>query len=426
MMNYSRFLTAVSAARKPSPIRILTELQQRSPPSLISLAGGAPNPNTFPFKSATIQVKNGEAVVFDETTMKRALQYSGSYGIPELVSWMKELQKSLHNPPTAGCSPERGQMEMCVTTGSQEGLCKVFEMLVNPGDNILLDAPTYSGTLAALQPLGCNIINVPSDQHGMIPEGLQDVLSRWDPADAHKPGSNVPRVLYTIPNGGNPTGASMTAERKQQVYDLARKYDLLIIEDDPYYFLQFQKPWAPTFLSMDVDGRILRTDSFSKILSSGLRIGFLTGPKPLVDRVVLHIQASTMHTSTFTQLMVSQLLHAWGQPGFLNHIDGVVEFYRAQRNAMLSSADKWLTGLADWHAPAAGMFLWIRLKGVADTQQLIMEKALEKEVLLVPGGVFTINSSEPCPYVRAAFSLSTPAQIDEAFKRLSALIKEAQ
>ncbi|XP_062373108.1 kynurenine/alpha-aminoadipate aminotransferase, mitochondrial [Sardina pilchardus] len=425
-MNYARFLTAVSAARKPSPIRMLTELQQRSPPSLISLAGGAPNPNTFPFQSATIQVKNGEAVVFDEPTMKRALQYSGSYGIPELVSWMKELQKSLHNPPTVGYSPERGQMEMCVTTGSQEGLCKVFEMLVNPGDNILLDAPTYSGTLAALQPLGCNLINVPSDQYGMIPEGLRDVLSRWDPADAHKAGSNVPRVLYTIPNGGNPTGASMTTERKQQVYELARKYDLLIIEDDPYYFLQFQKPWAPTFLSMDVDGRILRTDSFSKILSSGLRIGFVTGPKPLVDRVVLHIQASTMHTSTFTQLMVSQLLHAWGQSGFLNHIDGVVEFYRAQRNAMLSSADKWLTGLAEWHAPAAGMFLWIRLKGVADTQQLIMEKALEKEVLLVPGGVFTINSSEPCPYVRAAFSLSTPAQIDEAFKRLSALIKEAQ
>ncbi|XP_030635802.1 kynurenine/alpha-aminoadipate aminotransferase, mitochondrial [Chanos chanos] len=424
-MNYSRFLTAVSAARKPSPIRILTELQQRSPPTLISLAGGAPNPNTFPFKSATIHVKNGNPVVFDETVMKRALQYSGSYGIPELVSWMKELQRSLHNPPTAGYSPERGQMEMCVTTGSQEGLCKVFEMLVNPGDNILLDAPTYSGTLAALQPLGCNIINVPSDQHGMIPEGLREILAQWDPADARKPGTTIPRVLYTIPNGGNPTGASMTLERKKEVYELAQKYDLLIIEDDPYYFLQFQKPWAPTFLSMDVDGRIIRTDSFSKILSSGLRIGFVTGPKPLVDRIVLHIQASTMHTSTFTQMMVSQLLHNWGQNGFLNHIDGVIEFYRTQRNSMLSSAEKWLTDVAEWHPPTAGMFLWIKLKGVKDTQQLIMEKALEKEVLLVPGGVFNIDSSDPCPYVRAAFSLSTPQQIDEAFKRLSVLVKEA-
>ncbi|GAA6090075.1 kynurenine/alpha-aminoadipate aminotransferase, mitochondrial isoform X1 [Tachysurus ichikawai] len=424
-MNYSRFLTAVSMARKPSPIRILTELQQRSPPSLISLAGGAPNPNTFPFLSATIKMKNGETLLLDQTLMKRALQYSGSSGIPELISWMKELQKRLHNPPTASYSPEKGQMDLCVTTGSQEGLCKVFEMLISPGDNVLLDAPTYSGTLAAIQPLGCNIINLPSDQHGMIPEALRDLLSRWDPADAQKPGSDVPRVLYTIPNGGNPTGASMTAERKQKVYELAQEYDFLIIEDDPYYFLQFEKPWAPTFLSMDVDGRVIRTDSFSKILSSGLRIGFVTGPKLLVDRVVLHIQASTMHTSTFTQIMVSELLHVWRQEGFLKHIDSVVEFYRAQRNAMLSSAHKWLQDVAEWHAPAAGMFLWIKLKGIKDTQKLIMEKALEKEVLLVPGGVFNIHSSEPCPYVRAAFSLSTPQQIDEAFKRLSELIKEA-
>ncbi|KAI3376285.1 hypothetical protein L3Q82_016791, partial [Scortum barcoo] len=399
------------------------ELQQRSPPSLISLAGGAPNPNTFPFQSATITVKNGQAVTFDDAAMKRALQYSASNGIPELLTWMMNLQKNLHNPPTAGYAPENGQMDMCVTTGSQEGLCKVFEMLVNPGDNVLLDAPTYSGTLAALQPLGCNLINVPSDQHGMIPAALKEVLSRWDPSEVHKPGSTTPKILYTIPNGGNPTGASMTTQRKAG--SLARQYDMLIIEDDPYYFLQFDKPWAPTFLSMDIDGRIIRTDSFSKILSSGLRMGFVTGPKPLVDGVVLHIQASTMHTSTFTQLMVSQLLHSWGQEGFLKHIDGVIEFYRKQRDAMISSAEKWLKDVAEWHAPSAGMFLWIKLKGIADTQQLIMEKALEKEVLLVPGGVFMINSSDPCPYVRAAFSLSTPEQIDEAFRRLSALIEEA-
>uniref|UniRef100_A0AAY5KAW1 Aminoadipate aminotransferase n=1 Tax=Esox lucius TaxID=8010 RepID=A0AAY5KAW1_ESOLU len=374
-MNYARFLTAVSAARKPSAIRMLTELQLRSPPSLISLAGGAPNPNTFPFQSCSIQVKNGDTLMFDETMMKRALQYSASSGIPELLSWMKTLQKDLHNPPTANYTAENGQMDMCVTTGSQEGLSKVFEMLVNPGDNVLIDAPTYSGTLAALQPLGCNLVSVPSDQYGMIPKGLKEVLSRWDPADVHKPHSTIPRVLYTIPNGGNPTGASMTAQRKWEVYELARQYDLLIIEDDPYYFLQFDKPWAPTFLSMDVDGRIIRTDSFSKILSSGLRIGFVTGPKPLVDRVVLHIQASTMHTSTFTQVDEPLLLTLKSLLSFR-----VIEFYRTQRDAMLSSADKWLKDVAEWHSPAAGMFLWMKLKGITDSQQLIMEKALEKEV----------------------------------------------
>uniref|UniRef100_A0A8D0FZJ8 Aminoadipate aminotransferase n=1 Tax=Strix occidentalis caurina TaxID=311401 RepID=A0A8D0FZJ8_STROC len=382
-MNYSRFITTVSAARKPSPIRLLTELMQKSPPSLISLAGGAPNPNVFPFKRATVAIGHGTAVEIGEDLMKRALQYSASAGIPELLSWLKDFQRNLHNPPTANYSPEQGQMEVCVTTGSQEGLCKVFEMLINPGDNILLDAPTYSGTLAALRPLGCNIINVPSDQHGIIPKALKEILSTWSSEDVKNHSHHVPKFLYTIPNGCNPTGNSLTTERKKEIYQLARKYDFLIIEDDPYYFLQFEKPWAPTFLSMDVDGRVIRTDSFSKILSSGLRIGFLTGPKPLIDRVILHIQVSTMHTSTFTQIMISQLLQQWGEKD-----------------------------LAEWYPPAAGMFLWIKIKGVSDTQQLIMEKALQKEVLLVPGGAFNINSSEPSSYVRASFSLSSPAQMD--------------
>uniref|UniRef100_A0A8B9E5K1 Kynurenine/alpha-aminoadipate aminotransferase, mitochondrial n=1 Tax=Anser cygnoides TaxID=8845 RepID=A0A8B9E5K1_ANSCY len=345
--------------------------------------------------------------------------------IPELLSWLKKFQRNLHNPPTANYSPEQGQMEVCVTTGSQEGLCKVFEMLINPGDNILLDAPTYAGTLAALRPLGCNIINVPSDQHGIIPKALKGILSTWSPEDTKNRSHSLPKFLYTIPNGCNPTGNSLTAERKKEIYQLARKYDFLIIEDDPYYFLQFEKPWAPTFLSMDLDGRVIRTDSFSKILSSGLRIGFLTGPKPLIDRVILHIQVSTMHTSTFTQIMISQLLQQWGEKGFLEHIDRVVEFYKTQRDAMLIAADKWLKGLAEWYPPAAGMFLWIKIKGVSDTEQLIMEKALQKEVLLVPGRAFNINSSEPSSYVRASFSLSSPAQMDLAFKRLADLIKEA-
>uniref|UniRef100_A0A8B9G7H9 Aminoadipate aminotransferase n=1 Tax=Amazona collaria TaxID=241587 RepID=A0A8B9G7H9_9PSIT len=376
----------------------LAELMEKSPPSLISLAGGAPNPDLFPFKKATLAIGYGSTIEIGEELMKRALQYSASAGVPELLSWLKNFQRNLHNPPTANYSPEQGQMELCVTSGSQEGLGKVFEMLINPGDNILLDAPAYSGTLAALRPLGCNIINVPSDQHGIIPNALKEILSTWSPDDS----SHLPKFLYTVPNGCNPTGNSLTAERKKEIYQLARKYDFLIIEDDPYYFVQFEKPWAPTFLSMDVDGRVIRTDSFSKILSSGLRVGFLTGPKPLIDRVILHMQVSTMHTSTFTQ--------ASTEPFFPNSFVFSLSL----------SPD-----LAEWYPPAAGMFLWIKIKGISDTQQLIMEKALQKEVLLVPGGAFNINSSEPSSYVRASYSLSSPAQMDLAFKRLADLIKEA-
>ncbi|XP_057576245.1 kynurenine/alpha-aminoadipate aminotransferase, mitochondrial-like isoform X3 [Hippopotamus amphibius kiboko] len=342
-MNYARFITATSAARKPSAIRVLTEILGKAPKSVISLATGAPNPNTFPFKTAVITIENGEAILFSEERMKRALQYSQSAGLPELLSWLKQLQIKLHNPPTIHYPPSQGQMDICVTCGSQEGLCKVFEMIVNPGDNVLVNEPIYSGTIHAVQPLGCNIINVSSDEQGIIPDSLREILSKWKPEDSKNPKKNTPKFLYTVPNGNNPTGNSLTTNRKKEIYELAREYDFLIIEDDPYYFMQFNKPWAPTFLSMDVDGRVIRADSFSKVLSSGLRIGFISGPKPLIERIVLHIQVSTMHPSTFAQLLVSQLLHQWGEDGFLAHVERVIDFYRKQRDALLAAADKWLS-----------------------------------------------------------------------------------
>uniref|UniRef100_F6ZL38 Kynurenine/alpha-aminoadipate aminotransferase, mitochondrial n=1 Tax=Xenopus tropicalis TaxID=8364 RepID=F6ZL38_XENTR len=423
-MNYARFLNAVSAARRESPIRALTDRLATLPPSVISLAGGVPNPDTFPLKSASVNLSDGTKIDIGSTLMKRALQYSATAGVPELITWLKDLQKKLHNPPTMTYSPDKGKMELCVTSGSQEGLSKVFEMLVSPGDNVLLDAPTYSGTIAALKPLGCNLIGVPTDQHGIVPQALKDILSKWSPEDSGKPEKKNPKLLYTIPNGGNPTGASLSTERKIEIYQLAQQYDLIIIEDDPYYFLQFNKEFAPSFLSMDIDGRVIRADSMSKILSSGLRIGYVTGPKPLIDRVILHMQVSTMHTSAFSQILILELLSKWGVEGFMEHIEGVKKFYQTQRDALLASAEKWLTGLAEWHSPSAGMFLWIRIKDVPDTHKMIMQKAISKEILLVPGSAFNLNSADSSSYVRASFSLSSPEQMDEGFKRLASLIVE--
>ncbi|XP_077000600.1 kynurenine/alpha-aminoadipate aminotransferase, mitochondrial isoform X3 [Tamandua tetradactyla] len=357
--------------------------------------------------------------------MKRALQYSQSAGIPELLSWLTQFQVRLHNPPTVQYPPSRGQMDVCVTCGSQEGLSKVFEMLINPGDNILLSEPAYSGTLQALHPLSCNIISVSSDENGIIPKSLQEKLSQWKPEDSQNPMKKTPKFLYTVPNGNNPTGVSLTSDRKQEIYKLARQYDFLIIEDDPYYFLQFNKSWAPSFLSMDVDGRVIRADSFSKVLSSGLRIGFLTGPKPLIERVILHAQVSTMHPSTFTQLLISQLLCQWGEEGFLAHAERVADFYRRQRDAALAAAERWLSGLAEWYVPTAAMFLWIKVKGISDTKKLIEEKAIKKQVLMVPGNVFYVDSSAPSAYFRASFSLASPEQMSVAFQRLAQLIKES-
>ncbi|XP_043916358.1 kynurenine/alpha-aminoadipate aminotransferase, mitochondrial-like [Protopterus annectens] len=356
-MNYSRFINIVSAARQPSPIRVLTDLYQRSPPSMISLAGGVPNPSLFPYETTTISLKDGSKLDFGWNIMQQALQYSSSAGVPELLNWLKEFQIKIHNPPTARYSPEKGQMDICVTTGSQDGLAKktVIEQLST------------------------------------------DVLA----------------IFFHI------------AFMMHMIFQIAHDYDLLIIEDDPYYFLQFEKPWAPSFLSLDIDGRVIRADSFSKILSAGLRVGFLTGPKPLIERVILHIQSSCLHTSAFTQFMVLQLLQQWGQHGFLKHVECVIEFYKKQKDLMVTAANKWLKDVAEWHEPAAGMFLWLKVKGISDTYRLVMEKALEKEVLFVPGNAFSIDSSQPSPYLRASFSFASAEQMDLAFQRLAALIKEA-
>ncbi|XP_063090824.1 kynurenine/alpha-aminoadipate aminotransferase, mitochondrial-like [Cavia porcellus] len=424
-MNYSRFITATSAARKPSPIPNKADILHRAPKSLISLAPGCPNPDTFPFKSAVITLENGNTIQIEGEIMKKALQYNITDGIPELVSWLKQFQIKLHNPPTIHYAPNQGQMDLCVTSGCQDGLCKAFEMIINPGDNVLLNEPVYPGTLHALLPLGCNIINVPSDEFGMIPDALKEILSKWEPEDSKDPTKNTPKFLYTIPNGNNPAGNSLTGDRKKEIYKLASKYDFLIIEDDPYYFLQFNKPWAPTFLSMDVDGRVIRADSFSKLLSSGLRVGFVTGPKPLIERIVLHTQVSSIHVSTFSQIMVSELLHQWGEEGFLAHVDRIINFYRNQRDAMLAAAEKWLSGLAEWHVPVAGLFLWIKIKGISDSEQLIEEEAIKKGVLLVPGKAFYIDSSAPSPYFRACFSLVSAEEMDMGFQRLAQIIKES-
>ncbi|XP_068131337.1 kynurenine/alpha-aminoadipate aminotransferase, mitochondrial-like [Hyperolius riggenbachi] len=399
-------------------------LMSSSSSSVVSFVEAHPNPDTFPFKDASITLNDGTDIEIGQHLMKRALQYSEAPGIPELVSWLKDFQKKLHNPPTLSYSPDEGQMELCVTMGSMEGLSKALEMILRPGDNVLVNAPTYFGATALIRILGCNLIGVPTDQHGIIPQALKDILSRWQPEDAKNPKKRSPKVLYTVPNGGNPTGSTLTAERKIEIYQMARHYDFIIVEDDPYYFHQYNKPRTPSFLSLDVDGRVIRADSISKIISAGLRIGFLTGPKPLIDRVILHIQASTFHTSTFTQVMLFQLLQKWGMKGFLEHIDRVVNFYKMQRDAMLASADKHLSGLAEWNIPSAGMFLWMKVKGVPDTHQMIMQKAVSEEVLLVPGSDFNIDSSEPSPYVRASFSSSTPEEMDLGLQRLASLIIE--
>ncbi|XP_045158771.2 kynurenine/alpha-aminoadipate aminotransferase, mitochondrial-like [Mercenaria mercenaria] len=417
-MNYARFLNKISQARQPSPIRVLTAILQQSKPSMISMAGGMPNVRTFPIESASLKLSDGTQLEMDSELMKKALQYTQTPGVPDLVNWVKGLQERVHNPPAQGSGGEN--WDLLITNGSQDGICKSFEAMVSPGDKVLVETPSYPGTLAILKPMDCELIPVNSDKNGLDPSDLERVMSQWAVSDC-----DIPKLLYLIPNGGNPTGHGLTEERKRKIYSIAQKYNLLILEDDPYFYLQFNEPYVPSFMSLDVDGRVLRFDSFSKLISSGMRVGSVTGPNPILDRIALHMQASVMHASCLSQMVLLQILNEWGYEGFDQHVEIVTEFYRQKKNICLKAAEKHLTGLAEWNEPSGGMFLWLKLN-VKDTYELITVKARERDVLFVPGNAFQVDATQPCQYVRASYSLCSEEQMNTAFERLAGLIKEEQ
>lgn len=397
----------------------MTKLLTQGSPDLVFLASGVPNPSMFPFQGASVTLRDGSTIQLEGKTINDALQYGPTQGYGPLLAQLKEMQQKLHSPP---CWTNT---EVLITNGSQDGLCKAFEMMMNLNDHVIVQEPVYAGTLAILNPYKPQYVPVQCDANGLIPEELRRSLeSKWKSEDTQSSKSDVPKILYVNPAGANPTGVSSPLSRRQEIYQIAKDFDLIIFEDDPYYFLQFDKERTPSFLSLDTDGRVIRFDSLSKVLSSGIRLGYVTGPRELVEPITYHMQVSVLHASSLSQVLVSELLKQWGQEGFLGHVDRVQKFYSQQREIMLKAAETHLTGLAEWNIPQGGMFLWIKCLEVSDTRPMIMDRALKKDVILLPGREFMTDPSQPCPYMRASFSLASPENIDRGFRNLAQLIRE--
>jgi kynurenine/2-aminoadipate aminotransferase len=427
---YEHYLTPTSQRRQPSAIRRLQPLV--SLPGMISLGGGLPNPELFPISGISFTLKSptpqsegssDEAdtfITFSEAELNDALQYSPTSGIPKLHAQLMELQRREHGSPNLD---SHSDMALAITVGSQDGFCKAIEMLIEPGsdDIIFLEAPTYSGALSFLQAYGARMAPVRIDEHGLIPSELETVLEK----ELGSGKSHRRRVLYTIPTAQNPSGATLAQSRRQEIYELAQRYDLIILEDDPYWFVHPNRNNFDSFLALDSDGRVVRFDSFSKVISSGLRIGFATGPAPLIEKLNFHIQATNLHNSGVSQVMLHKILDGWGEEGFNVHCERVAKFYCQRRDALVSAANKYLTGLAEWHVPDAGMFLWFRLLGIDNTKTLIEEKAAKSNILLVPGQAFS-PLDEPSEFVRASFSTASDADMDLAMQRLARLILDNQ
>jgi len=417
-MNYSRFVSAISAARQPSLIREMTKVLAAAPPEMIPLSGGFPNPAMFPFTSLEMSVTGSPTPLrLSGRELQAALQYLPTPGHTGLLAKLRDLQLKVHSPATEVW----GNTDMVITSGSQDGLCKTIEMLMEPGAGVILEDFVYSGTLSILNPYKPVYHIVESDDQGMKPDSLEMVLKGIVERE-----EVMPKFIYINPTGANPTGTLLPLKRRQEIYQLCCQYDLLLLEDDPYFFLQFgdKASRPPSFLSLDQEGRVLRFDSFSKVLSSGIRLGFVTGPKALIERIVLHMQVSVLHASSLSQVVTVALMDQWGHQGFLDHVSEVERFYKARRDLMVAAADKHLTGLVEFSVPAGGMFIWMRVPGLSSTWDMIMERGLKKNIMLMPGKAFQPDPSQPCNYMRAAFSIAPEEMFEPAMERLADLIRD--
>ncbi|MFM8575395.1 MAG: PLP-dependent aminotransferase family protein, partial [Limnohabitans sp.] len=324
----------------PSVIREILKVTER--PGIISFAGGLPSPNTFPIEA--MREASERVLSLDG---RAALQYAASEGLPQLREWVaQDLKKQ-----GMQVSPD----QVLITTGSQQGLDLVAKVLIDAGSKILVETPTYLGALQAFMPMEPGVVSVDSDDEGVDAHDL-----RAKALDA--------RFIYLLPNFQNPTGRTMSEARRVAVARVAQDSGLPVIEDNPYGDLWFDAAPAAS-LSSRLPEQSLYLGSFSKILAPGLRLGYVVAPKALYPKLLQAKQAADLHTPSFNQRVVAEVL----KDGFIDrHVPTIRALYKRQCEAMLAALDREMAGLGvTWNRPAGGMFLWAQLPKGMDAVQLL-------------------------------------------------------
>ncbi|KAJ8669322.1 hypothetical protein QAD02_000581 [Eretmocerus hayati] len=412
-MDYSHFRTEVSKKRRSAATRELTKIAYAAPNSIISLAEGMPNEETFPFTEISVKLSDGSDFVLDGEELATALQYIPSQGYPPLIQAIKEFQRKAHAPPVW----ER--REVVIVAGGQDGLSKALEAIIGPGDPILVQNPFYPGASVVIAPHDAELIPIEQDDHGISSECLREKLRERQLA-----GLKMPKMMYINATGANPTGTVMPLQRREEIYQIACEYNFLILDDDPYHFMYFNDEAPCSFLSLDTENRVIRIDSFSKVLSSGLRIGVITAAAPLVSSIELHMQSSHLHAPTLSQVILYKLLKIWGFDKMMEHFRKIRSFYKERRDLIVKVAEQHLQGIAEFTVPSAGFFLWIKVPGVQDTWKMVMQRGVSYGVLVAPGAAFMADPSEPCNALRASFAKASYKEMNLAMERLAQLIRD--
>jgi 2-aminoadipate transaminase len=384
-----------------SVIRELLKLTRR--PEIISFAGGLPDPSAFPM--AEVADATAHVLKRDGTN---ALQYGPTEGDQRLKDLLIARHEHLDG---IKLTPDN----ILITVASQQGLDLVAKIFIDPGDAVIVGLPTYIGALGAFKSYGAKLIGVPLDDDGME----MDVLERE--LDGLRKKGEKPKFIYEVPDFQNPAGITMSEARRLELIALARRYDVLVVEDSPYRELRYEGEPARSIYSLDGDGRVIGLYTFSKILFPGMRLGWVIADQAIIEKICIAKQSTDLCTPAFTQAIVAELMAR----GLLDKvIENVKKINTEKRLVMLDALDKHMPKLPglSWTRPQGGLFLWVSLPEYMDADQLFYE-AIDRNVAYVIGSAFHCNGRGKNT-MRLNFSFPTREEIVEGVKRLAKVIEE--
>jgi 2-aminoadipate transaminase len=394
------FLSSVARRLRASEIRELLKLLDR--PDMISFAGGLPNPAAFPDKALQDVVSH---VMTSHAA--EALQYGPTEG-----------HHRLRNAIAGGMGVHYGAPQeldnILITTGSQQALSLLAQIVLDKGDVVLTANPTYLGALLTFNAVSSRVEGIASDELGMLPEALERRCEELAAAGARA------KLIYLVPTFANPTGVTMPEDRRRRIFDIACEREILIAEDDPYGLLRYDGASVPLLKSIDTEGRVAYLGTFSKILAPGFRVGWLAADPLLIRKAVLAKQAQDICTTTFGQYCVFEAIH---DNVLFPHVGRIKTIYRAKRDLMLHAVERMFPAEARFSRPEGGLFLWVELPPELDALALL-PKAMERDVAYVIGRPFHPDDSGHNTF-RMNFSYASDDRIEEGVRRLAGVITDA-
>lgn len=373
----------------PSAIREI--FKSMSDPNMISFAAGNPSPESFPVEKMSLISE--DIFANDYVT---AFQYSVTEGYTPLREQVKARLKAkfaIDNPDD----------DLIITTGGQQSIDLTAKVLCNEGDVVITEDPSFIGALNAFRAYNTRLVGVPNENDGINTELLEKAI-------IDNPNC---KLIYLIPTFQNPSGTTMSLEKRKKVIELANKYDKIVLEDNPYGELRFDGNDVPTLKSLDTEDRVLYCSSFSKILSAGMRLGYICGNKEIIQKIVVVKQVNDVHTNIFFQILASKFIDRYGLD---DHIAEIRKLYRRKASLMVSELENTFAGEIDFTHPEGGLFLWGTMKNGEDSSEFF-KKAIAEKVAVVDGKTFMPNPGSCCSF-RLNYSTPSDEQIVEGVKRL--------